>query len=470
MLLEKALYTLARHRMLESGDRVVVAVSGGPDSVALCHFLHHHCCELRLQLVIAHVHHGLRGPEADEDVRFVQDLGSSFHLPVVVKHVDVRGWQDAHGGSLPMVARTLRYQCLRRIMEEKEASKLALGHNADDQTEEVLLRLFRGVGPHGLAGMPAVSREGMVRPLLECHRSEIIAYLHTHGLTYRQDASNLKPWCKRNLLRLEFLPRLAREFNCNLNATLSRTTRILQDEENFWESLLQPWLEHHVRRDSSGGIRLPIAPLLDLHPAMQRRLLRRVLEETAGQLSGFGFRHTELLVRLCRSGAAHSEIHLPGGMVAEKSYDWLTITKPRETPDPFYYEIAGTGIHRLPRLDHTLEIQEHRWDGSVAHSEDPFEVLVDRDRLTFPLTLRSARAGDRFQPLGMSGRKKLKDFFVDVKVPRYERRLIPVLCSIDHIVWVIGHRIDDRAKITPETNRLLRLRYRPGSLSRPERK
>ena len=462
MLLEKVRHTLVTQRMLAPGTRVVVAVSGGPDSVTLCHLLHQLRPELGVELVVAHVHHGLRGAEADEDARFVQNLARHLRLPVVMRQIDVRGWQREHGGSLRMAARTLRYHCLRQVMADEKATRLALGHNADDQAEEVLLRLFRGAGPRGLTGIPAVSPEGFVRPLLECHRHEIMDYLHDHGLAWRQDSSNLKPWCQRNLLRLELIPRIQRGFNSNLSATLLRTTKILQEEEDFWQSLVVPWLDRHACRDSSGSIGLPITPLVEAHPAMQRRLLRRALEEVCGHLTGFGFHHTALLMRFCRSGSGNREMYLPNMLVAEKSYGWLAITRSRKAPDGLHYEIPGPDVYYLPQLNHTIELLEIRAEESGEIGCDPCDELMDRDRLSFPLLLRSWRPGDRFRPLGMSGAKKLQDFFIDGKVPRKQRHQVPVLCDSKRIIWVVGHRIDDRVKLTPKTSRILRARYRQG--------
>lgn len=459
MLLEKIENTLRTHGMLQPDDRVLVAVSGGPDSVALCHLLHRLSPGCKVELMVAHVHHGLRGDEADQDASFVQDLGRQLGLPVMVQRVDVRSWQEQHGGSLQMAARALRYSCLFKLMAEKQASKLALGHNADDQAEEILLRIFRGAGQRGLTGMPPSNRDGVIRPLLECHRHEIIEYLENHGLAFRQDQSNLQPWCQRNLLRLELLPRLQREFNSNLSATLLRTSKIFREQEDFWEELLQAWLKHHSHSRGDGAIRLPVEPLLETHPAMQKRLLRRVVEEVKGNLRGFGFHHTEILLKFCRSPGANRQINLPGGLLAEKNYGWLTVDLKHQAPKDFFYEISAIGVHPLPHLNHRMEVEPFTPDLPVEFSGNPLEAIMDLDRVSFPLVLRSCKPGDRFRPLGLGGSKKLKDFFIDTKVARGLRRQIPILCSKDHIIWVVGHRLDDRVKITSDTRRLLRLRY-----------
>ena len=460
MLLEKVQKTIAEHRMLQPGDRVLVTVSGGPDSVALCHLLHRLRSSQRIELAAAHVHHGLRGAEADEDVRFVQDLCHRLGLPVVVHHIDVRAEQKQHGGSLQMVARTLRNRCLREAMAAGRSNKLALGHSADDQAEEILLRVFRGTGQRGLTGMPACDRNGIIRPLLECYRHEILDYLESHTLAFRQDTSNLTPWCQRNLLRLELLPQIHREFNSNLNATLLRTSKIFREEEEFWESMLDSWLKRYSLRSNSSSLQLPIEPLLEAHPALQRRLLRRLVEEERGDLAGFSFLHTELLLQLCRSSASNRQMHLPGGLVAKKSYSVLTIGPQQEPAPDFYYEIPGPGVHNLPLLHHVLEVQHYRPKGPPQFSRDPTEVIMDQDRISFPLFIRPSKAGDRFRPLGLGGSKKIKDFFIDVKAPRSQRRRTPILCSADHIIWIVGYRLDDRVRITANTSRMFRLRYK----------
>lgn len=462
MLFEKVQNTINTHRMLQPGDRVLVAMSGGPDSVALCHILYQLRHTYNVELVLVYVHHGLRGREADQDVVFVQDLGRQLGLHVVVQRVSVHSWQKKHGGSLQMAARSLRYQHLYQTMAQERASKLALGHNADDQAEEILLRMFRGAGQRGLTGMPPRNRNGVIRPLLECHRHEIMAYLKSHNLAFRQDETNLQPWCQRNLLRLEFLPKLQREFNSNLNATLLRTSNIFREEEDFWESLLKAWLTRHSVECEGASIRFPIKPLLETHPALQKRLLRRVVEKVKGDLRGFGFHHTEILLDLCRSPAANPQIDLPGGVKAKKSYGWLTVTLQQQAPEDFYYEISGPGAHPFPLLDYRLVLEYASSNLAGQFSRDPNEAVVDLDRVSFPLVLRSAKSGDRLRPLGMGGSKKLKDFFIDAKIPRDERRRIPILCNQEHIIWVIGHRLDDRVKVTSNTSRLLRLRYVEG--------
>mgnify|MGYP001824553498 CR=1 FL=1 len=466
MLLEKVHNTVISHRMLQSGDLVVVAVSGGPDSVSLCHLLHRLRHSHKVELVVVHVHHGLRGAEADQDALFVHNLSHQLGLPMVEQRLEVRSWREKHGGSLQMAARALRYQCLHQIMAEKGASKLALGHNADDQAEEILLRILRGAGQRGLSGMDPCNRNGVIRPLLECHRHEIMAYLEDHGLAFRQDSSNLKPWCQRNLLRLELLPQLQQAFNSNLNATLLRTSKIFREEEDFWESHLASWLKEHSLKHGDGGIRFPIRPLLETHPAMQKRLLRRVVQEVKGDLRELGFHHTEILLQLCRSPAANRQLDLPGAVQVEKSYDWVTVTLRPETVQDFTFRISDQGVHSFPLLNHSMEVALLASDLPVEFSHDPNKAIMDLDRVSFPLTLRSRKTGDRFRPLGLRGSKKLKDFFIDAKVPKSQRRQIPILCSKDHIIWVVGHRLDDRVKLTSNTSRVLRLRYLEGLVNK----
>jgi tRNA(Ile)-lysidine synthase len=444
------------------GGRVILAVSGGPDSVALCHLFHRLRGELAVELVVAHVHHGLRGEDADEDARFVSAMAQALGLPAVVETVDVRAWQRAHGGSLQMAARTLRYQCLRRVMAEHSADRLALGHNADDQAEELFLRLLRGAGPRGLRGMAARSTGGIIRPLLTCHRAEVLDYLSRHGLRWREDRSNLEPWCQRNRLRLQVLPLLKDHFNSNLNATLVRTAAIFEDEENFWESLVEDWLDRHAHREREAALNIPLAELLETHPALQRRLLRRGLEVACGHLAGFSFHHVDLLLGLCRSEGANREIHLPNLAIAEKSYGHVIIRPLRPTPEPFRHEIPGPGFHYLRDLDHTLLMEETAGETPIRFGHDSSGAVMDRDCVSFPMLLRTVQPGDRFRPLGMRGSKKLKDVFIDSKISRSGRRLVPVLCDAHRIIWVVGHRIDDRVRVTADTRRLLRIEYRKG--------
>ncbi|MBW1981551.1 MAG: tRNA lysidine(34) synthetase TilS [Deltaproteobacteria bacterium] len=462
MLVQKVLQTITAYRMFHAGDRVVVAVSGGPDSVALFHILYTLRDQLEIDLVVGHVHHGLRGAEAEQEARFVLNLAERFKVPATLKRANVNDWQAVHGGSLEMAARAVRYQCLRQIMLEESASKIAVAHHADDQAEEVLLRLFRGAGPAGLAGMPPTSGQWLARPLIDCHRQEILAYLSLVDQEWCQDSSNLQPWCRRNILRLKWLPRLQREFNTNLNATLVKTANLAREENDFWDSLLNSWLEQHAVSEANGAVLLPINALAECHPAMQRRLLRTVLRQVAGKLQGIGLRHIEMLGQQIHAGRSRGSLHLPNQLMSERSYNWLRISlRSSEPPPELHLEIPSLGTYQVFQLHHTIHLQQVDRCESIEISRDPLEVMLDRDRLSFPLLLRSVQPGDRFRPLGMQGSKKLQDLFIDLKVPRYQRCRIPVLCSQEHIIWVVGLRIDERVKVTSATRRILLAKYAP---------
>jgi tRNA(Ile)-lysidine synthase len=187
-----------------------------------------------------------------------------------------------------------------------------------------------------------------------------------------------------------------------------------------------------------------------------------VVQEVKGDLREFGFHHTEILLQLCRSPAANRQIDLPGAVQVEKSYDWVTVTLQPETVEDFTFRILDQGLHPFPSLNRSMKVELLASDMSVEFNHDPNEAIMDLDRVSFPLTLRSSTPGDRFRPLGLRGSKKLKDFFIDAKVPKSRRRQIPILCSNDHIIWVVGHRLDDRVKVTSNTSRVLRLSYLEG--------
>jgi tRNA(Ile)-lysidine synthase len=187
-----------------------------------------------------------------------------------------------------------------------------------------------------------------------------------------------------------------------------------------------------------------------------------VVEKVKGDLRSFGFRHTEILLQLCRSAAANSQIDLPGEVKAEKNYNWLTIGLHHQIPEDFCYEITGPGSYPFPCLNHRMVLEYAAADLTAEFSRHPNEALIDLDRVSFPLVLRSCKAGDRFRPLGLGGGKKLKKFFIDTKIPRSQRRRVPLLCSGEQIVWVVGHRLDDRVKVTEHTSRLLHLLYVEG--------
>jgi len=453
---------MQRHRMIRPGDSLLIGVSGGPDSVALLHMLKTLQIELGLQrMTAAHFEHGLRGAESLEDQAFVEKMCAELGVDCRCGAEDVRGQAREMRVSWEMAARFCRHRFLRSLAME-ENCRIALAHNANDQAEEVLLRLCRGSGPSGLAGMRPVEESGIVRPLLFATRAEILDYLDAWGIAYRNDSSNEAPVCQRNRIRLEVLPLLEKIMDTGVADCIQRHARLARDEEEYWKAILADLWPKVCLSEGEGEVRLRIGEIRELHPALARRVLRHAIDRLQGHLQRITAHHIELIFTLVREGRPGSGIHLPSSLRARLQAEslLLSLEKKRREPGPAPGEpwiIEGPGVWSRGSLTLKLQIMQVKdmdpplpWTTTEKH-----KASMDAERICWPLYLRNWQPGDRFQPLGISGHKKLQDFFVDLKIPRETRKAIDILCDSEKICWILGHRLDDRVKVTCRTQRVL---------------
>lgn len=469
---EKVLATIRRYRMFTDGDQVLVAVSGGVDSMVLLSVLMK--LPLRLRLAVFHLNHRLR-PEAEAEAEMVQRYAADHALPCYTERLAYDLYTCKGNKSLQVAAREVRYQLMAATADRLGMDKIALGHHADDLVETVLMRFLAGAGPEGLAGIPPV-RHRYVRPLLEVGREEIVAYALQAKLSWAEDSSNQKPVYLRNRLRHGLLPYLEKEYQPGLRGRLRETAVICREWKEALEELggevlkrwglLQP--DGKLVPNREGGYLLPVAPWLELLPAIQRLLFRRLFFSLAPSDTYLGFIHSEAFLGLL-AGPAGKEINLPGGLIAckqgaalwfgpaisvcgeEGREDWesLPLVIPGVTVLP-----ASQGVVESKWL--TREELPSTW-GKVS----PFEFYLDADQLTFPLYLRPRRPGDRFTPLGLGGSKKVKDLLIDAKIPREKRAAYPLLVDGEgRVLGVMGLRPAEQGKITAETRRALYLKYR----------
>ncbi|MDJ0780394.1 MAG: tRNA lysidine(34) synthetase TilS [Desulfosarcinaceae bacterium] len=462
--------TIDTYGLLSDKDIVLVAVSGGPDSVALLQVLLRLRNLYRITLQIAHLNHGLRAGAA-EDQAFVESVANNLGLPFHADRRDVDAYRHAKGLSLEEAARQVRYTFLRAVADKRNCTKIAVGHQADDSAELVLMNLLRGSGPQGLSGIPP--RNGrIIRPLIDIHRDWIEAYVDAHRLTYRQDVSNADMAFTRNRVRHELIPYLEKRYNPRLRQLLHRTGHIFRDEG--------VWIENQIHSAYPGlgpercaeGVRFRRARLRSAPAAVQRRVLRWGLAMIAGDLKRLRFSHIEQIRRLAQmSEAGLKWLDLPRGIRVMTDLEWIVlkletaeerrIRRDGGEPDqfrPFRYEVACPQddpiVVSLPDIDAqlTLQCDIH---GNDAGPDPPQRARFDVDRLKFPLVLRSTLPGDRLQPLGMTGRKKVSDLLIDCKIPISMRHRHPVLISGGRIVWLVGVRMAADARIRADTRRLL---------------
>jgi tRNA(Ile)-lysidine synthase len=414
--------------------------------------------DMRLALVVAHLDHGLRGKESDGDAAFVEELAARYGVPFEVRRVDVAAYRRQQKLSLEEAGRIVRYEWFDTVARKVCARSVALGHHADDQAETFLLRLFRGSGTTGLASMRPLSSARYVRPLLTLTREEILAYLERHGLSCRNDSSNDDTAFLRNRIRHECLPYL-KTFNPAITERLNATAEILAADEAILEALtgqLFPRLSHAV----SGGIVLDLKALQAELPGMRFRLYRRAVSVLQGDLARITTAHLKQVDQLVHSSRSQAEQSLPGGVTVLRCYEELYFLLPRKgcCSESWEMSIEGPGRYTLPdgRL---VFVRLSALPESFADLP-PFRAFFDLRKAPFPWTVRTFRPGDRFRPFGMSGAcKKVKDFFIDRKIPLPVRRMIPLLFSGDELIWVCGFRVAESGRILPDAREIVEVEF-----------
>jgi tRNA(Ile)-lysidine synthase len=486
-----------RHGLLSDLGCVVAAVSGGADSLCLLGVLaaltRHGGRWPAVSVVVAHLDHGLRGAAGAEDARFVREVAAALGLRFHAGTADVMALARSTRHGLEDAARRARYAFLREVAADVGAVRICTGHTQDDQLETLVMRWLRGSGLTGLTGMHPLS-DDLARPLLCLTRDETHRYCTAHGWTWREDVTNDDPRFWRNRIRREVLTVLLHE-NPNLRATLTRTADALSVDDAFIQQAVDRAWPSSVRTVTSDQIALDRAALALLHPAIQRRLVRRAAERLAGGEPSLEWRHAQAMLALVAAGTEDGAVSLPGGLVARLHRDMLVLANESATgapativpatevelPVPGYAEVPGTQWRVCAELLDAragapppgTELSSYGSDyvgrdmlrpavgtaQSVGRAQ--MRAYLDADTVTLPLRVRTWRPGDRFRPLGMSGEKKLQDYFVDARVPRAERGSIPLVWGADHLLWVAGHRLDDRARIKPQTERVLALRLEP---------
>ncbi len=443
-----------KHELAACGDRLLVAVSGGVDSMVLCWLLRELAPAWNWHMEVAHFNHHLRADESDEDERFVQRQCSAWGLMVHSDGEDVAQWSKRNGHSIESGARILRYRFFQQLAASGHFDRIVTAHNRDDQAETVLDHFLRGSGVTGLAGIP-VKRHRIIRPLLFADRARIQTFADNQKIDYRVDSSNSELAFRRNRLRLQLLPQLQEQYNPQIHHALARTAENLTEVEEYLLAGAEQCLSECRMAQKDDKIILDCKLFLPYFTILKKYLLRLCLQQLAiderildntlfGKvLSGF-YRQI---------GSFYHEID--HAVFFEKCRDELIIGRVPAVAAPL--TIARLGEYRL--WDNwVLTVSSSVDSEHIRNNKDPQCIWIDGEKLHLPLTVRTVCNGDRFQPLNMAGSQSLADFFINQKIPRHQRRRIPLLCSGDQIVWVCGYRLDDRFKITAQSKVVYQVR------------
>ncbi|GMG97573.1 tRNA lysidine(34) synthetase TilS [Tepidimicrobium xylanilyticum] len=451
----KVLEVIRKFNLIEPKDNIVVGVSGGPDSMALLYILLEISREIEFNIFIAHLNHGVRGKEALEDEKFVENLAKNLNLPFYSKRVNMDEYARKKGMSSEEAGRTLRYGFFREILKQIGGGKIAVAHNKNDQAETLLMRFFRGTGIDGLKGMEYKNGD-IIRPILGIDRVEIEKYLKDRNIEARLDKTNLEPVYNRNRIRLELIPYIEKHFNPNIVDTLWRASDLFTVDSNFLEKHSDVAYKRVVKKRGNESIVLDGRLFVKEDISMQLRIIRNCIYEVNGSLQGFTNRHILDVLNLFLEGKTGKEIHLLYNIIAKTSYDDYIIEKGKgHRLQDFEVELPFDGVTYIDQLDIKVVTKVFSKENVKINVNERFKKYFDYDKIEGNLYIRNKRDGDRFVPYGMLGSKKVKDFFIDEKIPKESRDRIPIITDDNNILWIVGYRTSNIFKITADTKRIL---------------
>ncbi len=462
---QKVLAFISEKRLVSKGDCLLLAVSGGADSVCLLHVMLSLKEKLGISLHVAHLDHQLRGDESEADASYVRELAGSLDIPVTVSNADVNDYRKKHRLSLEEAAREVRYNFLAETAVAVGANAIAIGHTLDDQVETIMLHIIRGSGIHGLVGLnPKTSRRlnghqvNIIRPLLEISRMETQQYCLENNLAARDDSTNLSLVPLRNRIRHKLLPEI-KKYNPAFVESLLRTSAIAADEIAFLDSeLAKVW--ESVVKEQDGTVILAKVPFDVLPDALKRHLIRAVIKKLLGTLKDIEERHIEEIMGVSGKQAG-KYINLPYGLIFTVEYGRYLLGRDSRALCPFP-QIIGESEVKIPGA-----IAISGWSVGTSITEkvvdvdnrNEFVAYLDADKCGRSLTVRSRIDGDRFQPLGFDTPKRLNRFMIDLKIPQTWRERVPLVCRDRQVIWVVGYRIDDRYKVTADTKSVLKIEF-----------
>ena len=465
--------------MITKGDKVLIAISGGPDSVAMAHILYSLQNKLGFSCYAAHVNHCLRGEEADKDEAYALEFCQRLNIPFYSKRVDIKALAKERGISHEMAGREARYEFFNNLRVKLKLDKIALAHNANDQAETILMRIMRGTGIEGLGGIQAMREGGIIRPILSITREEIEDYCSINSLEPRVDKSNHQDIYTRNKIRLKLIPYMRENFNEEIISALWRLGELVEADNDYIVGEVDKKYKELSREE---GKRVYLsAEAFKLHLSLLRRLIKKACGSIKGNELNISKQHIDAIIELQQLGAGKS-VALPEGIRAineygdilftrfeaksienynrkdkneKKSLDYKEIVLKKDDiiksllGKAFSYKAKGIG------LDLTLKLVEVQ--SPVNRKSSRNIKYFDLDKINGDINIRYRREGDKFNPLGMKGSKKLKDVFIDLKIPRDKRDAIPLLCFGEEIAWIFGYKLSDKYKVDENTKEILEI-------------
>lgn len=459
-MIQQVKETIEEYQLLSEGDKVIVSVSGGPDSLALLHILWRLQDDYNLKLHVFHLDHMFRGEASQKDAEYVAQFADDLNIPATIKEYNVPAYIEETGLSNQAAARKIRYELCTELADSLKADKIAIGQHADDQAETVLMNFLRGAGLDGLSGIEPIRNGIFIRPLLGVWRKDIEDYCKQHELEPRIDSSNLKPVYLRNKVRLELVPYLAEEFNSSIKENLVRMAEIFRVENSFMEKYTAEKYDQLVIESNIQELILDLEGIKDLDLAIQRRIFRQALLDFCDTKRDYYTTHIQQMVELAINGETGNLLQLPRGLRLKRSYNRLKFywrADKTEKVNDFSEKYSVPGKYQVEELGIEINLDIIKFENDLQELlNSSSKLYLDHELIGDQIKVRNRKAGDRFRPLGMKGNKKLKDFFIDEKIPAASRDRIPVFTTMNDEIFAVGNlRIDDKFKVTDQTEKVL---------------
>lgn len=452
---------ITKNNLIQDGDRVLVALSGGPDSVCLLHILYKLKKSLNIYIGAAHVNHMLRGQDALNDEEYAKKICEEFNIDFYSTRINIDKVAKEKNISHEMAGREERYKFFEFIKNTHKYSKIAVAHNSNDQAETVLMNMMRGSGIEGLCGIRNKRKGGIIRPILCLSRDEIENHCKDNNLNPRIDKTNLENIYSRNKVRLDILPYMKENFNKDIIETLNRMTNLLQIDNDFIEKQCNNSYKKYCNNENKHIIISKEAFLLD--KAIITRIIKKAFVEFTGKYNNFEMKHIYEVIELSKN-STNKKSDLPNGIIAENVYGDIYLR--HKDNNNKEYEEKEVLIDKSQLNKYSLEYNKYKIDFNIIKGKNNIEfsnnVLIkyfDYDNIEERLIIRKRKNGDRIVPLGMKGSKKIKDILIDLKVPLEQRDEIPILCFDNEVAWIVGYKVSDKFKVTKETKNIIKITF-----------
>ncbi|MGL6106368.1 tRNA lysidine(34) synthetase TilS [Romboutsia sp.] len=459
MILEKVLSTINKYSLINNGDKIVIGVSGGPDSICLLHILNRLKEKFDIEIYAAHLNHQLRGIEAQKDALYVSQICEEMGVTYFIKSIDVAKYCNENSLSIEEGARKLRYEMFDEIRLKTNSNKIAIGHNLNDQAETILMRVMRGTGLQGLRGIEYIRDNGIIRPLLDINRTEIENYCEENDLNPRIDKSNLESIYTRNKVRLELIPYMKDNFNTNVIESIVRMSNGLRHDSDYIEEEAKIKFKK-ICNLNSNDVEIKLKDYINLHIAIKTRIIRNSIKHILGDTNFLDQKHIEDVIDLENQNKINKTIMLPRGVFAYRKQDIILLTTKEivNKEIEFCYNIPSNGFVKIKELNLIIETQKMSIDRYNSLKNDKWSKGFDFNKVKGGLVVRNRKQGDKIKLAG--GTKKLKDLFIDLKIPREDRDKVPVMIDEQGVLLVGDYRVSENYKIDSQTKEVLKISFK----------